>query len=105
MSYMKSITMCWLSFFIFINICAQTDKEYQSYLAHISAANSSLRLNEKTEAKRWLENAPQKFRGWEWNYLNKRIDESVVKFELKDDAPTKISHSQEIKNIDISNKE
>lgn len=48
---MKSITICWLSFFIIINLTAQPDIEYQSYLAHISAANSSLRLIEKKEAK------------------------------------------------------
>jgi len=66
---------------------------YQSYLSHISAANSSLRLNEKTEAQRWLQNAPKEFRGWEWNYLNNRIDESEAKLELKY-MPTKISYSK-----------
>ena len=96
---MKSITIFWLSFFIITNLTAQLDNEYQSYLAHISAANSSLRLNEKKEAKRWLEKAPEKFRGWEWNYLNNRIDGSIAKLELKNDSPTKISYSNNGKFI------
>ncbi|NWF90136.1 MAG: WD40 repeat domain-containing protein [Ignavibacteriaceae bacterium] len=69
------------------------DLIFQSYLAHISAANSSLRLNEKAEAKRWIENAPQKFRGWEWNYLNNRIDWSSLTFNTGEITPTKISYS------------
>ena len=96
---MKSITACWLSLFIITNITAQTDKAYQSYLAHISAANSSLRLNEKKEAKRWLQNAPQQYRGWEWNYQKGRIDGSFAVFEFKDDAPTKISYSNDGKYV------
>jgi len=96
---MKSITICWLSFFIVINLTAQSDIEYQSYLAHISAANSSLRLNEKKEAKRWLDNTPEQHRGWEWNYLNNRIDGSIAKFELKDDSPTKINYSHDGKYV------
>lgn len=71
-----------------------SDNYFRSYLAHISAANSSLRLNEKAEAKRWLGNAPIEFRSWEWNYLNNRIDESIAKLELKDITPTKITYSQ-----------
>jgi len=51
----------------FINgICSQTfarqnkkspasNAEFQSYLAHLAAANASLRLNETAEAKRWLQ--------------------------------------------------
>jgi WD40 repeat protein len=96
---MKTIITISLAFFIAVNIFAQTDKKYQSYLAHISAANSSLRLNEKKEAKRWLENAPEQYRGWEWNYLKNRIDGSIAKFELKDDSPTKISYSHDGKFV------
>ena len=95
---MKAITIC-LFLVIITNAFTQTDKEYQSYLAHISAANSSLRLNEKKEAKRWLENAPQQYRGWEWNYLNKRIDGSVDRYESKDVTPTKISYSNNGKYV------
>ncbi|NUO78920.1 WD40 repeat domain-containing protein, partial [candidate division KSB1 bacterium] len=67
---------------------AQTSKpalftaEYQSYLAHIAAANASLRLNEAGEAKRWLVAAPEQWRNWEWRYLNARSDNSMAKMTL-----------------------
>lgn len=77
----------------------KSDVIYQSYLAHITAANSSLRLNEKGEAKRWLENTPSEFRGWEWNYLNNGIEGSTAKLELKDITPTKITYSQNGKYV------
>ena len=51
--------------------------EYQSYLAHISAANASLRLHETAEAKKWLAAAPSEYRGWEWHMLTRRADQSV----------------------------
>lgn len=49
-------------FFMFVLTCfslpqKDIDFRYQSYLAHISATNASLRLNEKVEAERWLQNA------------------------------------------------
>src|SRR5262245_31274556 len=39
--------------------------EYQSYLAHIAAASTSLRLHDTAAAKRWLASAPDKYRDWE----------------------------------------
>ncbi len=54
------------------------DPEYQSYLAHISAANASLRLHETAEAKRWLAPAPAKHRGGEWHMLSRRADQSLA---------------------------
>jgi WD40 repeat protein len=50
---------------------------YQSYLAHISAANASLRLNEPNEARRWLESAPGEYRGWEYDFISASLDKSV----------------------------
>lgn len=41
------------------------EPDYQSHLAHVAAANASLRLNEAAEAKRWLAAAPEKYRNWE----------------------------------------
>jgi len=63
---------------LLITNCANGQKQiidpaYDSYLAHIAAANASLRLFDGVEAKRWLESAPEKFRGCEWNYLNNAI--------------------------------
>ncbi|MEK7728810.1 MAG: hypothetical protein AAB354_10385, partial [candidate division KSB1 bacterium] len=76
-----------LAFSLFINAAAlaQTSSltpEYQSYLAHVAAANASLRLNEAGEAKRWLAAAPMKPRNWEWRYLNARSDNSIAKIAL-----------------------
>ena len=62
------------------------EAEYQSYLAHVAAANASLRLNEAGEAKRWLAAAPEKYRHWEWRYLQARSDNSITKIDL-DAAP------------------
>ena len=48
---------------------AAKSPDYSSYLAHIAAASSALRLNEGPEAKRWVDAAPLAHRGWEWRYL------------------------------------
>lgn len=61
--------------------------EYQSYLAHIAAANASLRLNEAAEAQRWLAAAPAKHRNWEWRYLNARSDKSTAALKFAGAAP------------------
>lgn len=53
--------------------------EYRSYLAHIAAADGALRLNESSEAQRWLDAALPGERGWEWRYLNALTDESWKK--------------------------
>ncbi len=51
--------------------------EWQSYLAHIGAAEASLRLNEISAAKRWLAKAPGSFRNWEWSYFSSQVDQSL----------------------------
>ncbi len=48
----------------------------RSYLAHIGAADASLRLNETGAALRWLEGAPPEHRNWEWRYLRALADQS-----------------------------
>lgn len=69
--------VCLLVFALGCHVVAQTsaDAEYRSYLAHIAAASSALRLNETGDAKRWLENSPAKHRGWEWSYLDARANQ------------------------------
>ncbi len=68
-------------------------QNYESYIAHIAAANSSLRLDEKSDAKRWIDNTPKNYRGWEWEYLSRNSDRSLVKFELKEGTPAKLAVS------------
>ncbi|MBK6724335.1 MAG: hypothetical protein IPG58_14045 [Acidobacteria bacterium] len=58
-------------FFFAVAISAQNGSiEYRSYLAHIAAASNALRVNETGEARRWIDAAPVKYRGWEWSFLN-----------------------------------
>lgn len=68
------------------NLYAQTASNpvYQSYLAHIAAANASLRLNEPVEARRWLETTPTVWRGWEFQFLAAQLDKSL---EVLDSLP------------------
>ncbi len=49
------------------------------YLAHLAAANSALRLNEASEARRWLDEIPEAARSWEWQLLNAKTDSSSCK--------------------------
>ena len=48
--------------------------ELQSYLAHIAAAQALLRLNETAAARRWLDQAPEPHRNWEWRYLMRKAE-------------------------------
>ncbi|MFN0012767.1 MAG: hypothetical protein ACKVS8_14105 [Phycisphaerales bacterium] len=48
-----------------------------SYLAHIGAADASLRLHDTGAARRWLDAAPPEHRGWEWRYLSALTDQSA----------------------------
>ncbi|HEX4954622.1 MAG TPA: WD40 repeat domain-containing protein [Thermoanaerobaculia bacterium] len=50
--------------------------ERKLYLASLASAEASLRLHETAAAKRWLAEAPERLRGWEWRYLSARADES-----------------------------
>jgi WD40 repeat protein len=57
------------------------DAEYRSYLAHTAAASQALRLYDTAEAKRWLAGAPVKYRGWEWHYINTKVEQSRATFK------------------------
>ena len=48
---------------------ARNDADWRSYVANLSAAESSLRFKEMAAAKRWLDLCPLALRGWEWFYL------------------------------------
>jgi WD40 repeat protein len=50
----------------------------QSYLANISAADKSLRLNEIKDAKQHLASCPPELRGWEWFHLNRTVEQSTL---------------------------
>lgn len=54
-----------------------TDPALESYLAHIAAADSAIKLHEPGEARRWLDHAPGQHRDWEWRLLDAAADESL----------------------------
>jgi len=51
--------------------------ERKSYLANLAAANASLRMRDSAEAKRLLAACPERYRGWEWYYLDRATDTSL----------------------------
>jgi hypothetical protein len=96
------LTVCCFPFFAAFSQNKKSpaiNPEYQSYLAHIAAANASLRLNEAGEAKRWLASAPEKYRGWEWRYLNARSDNSIATITFSDAPPNRVNYSPDGKTL------
>lgn len=71
----------------------QIDAQYQSYLAHIAAANSALRLHEAGDAKRWLNQAPGNHHSWEWRWLHHQSDTSVRQFKAESWSPVRADYS------------
>jgi WD40 repeat protein len=71
---MKSL-LIFLLVFVFVKSDASEHKlqRFQSYQAHIGAANHAIMLHETADAVHWLQQAPIELRGWEWHYLNKKI--------------------------------
>ena len=75
------------------------DESFQSYLAHITAANLSLKFNDTREAERWLQSAPEKYRGWEWDYLVNKIDQSLSTIKFNKTIPIEAHFSPDEKSI------
>lgn len=82
-------------------VLAQTppSQDPKNYLAHLAAANSCLRLNETTDAKRWLDEIPREARGWEWNLLKARSDSSIRSMQTVSWTPVRIDLSQDGKRL------
>jgi len=77
-------------------------QEYQSYLAHIAAANSAILLNRSPEARQWLETAPVKHRGWEWHFLNKYSNQSTGTYEISGEQPANFSLSPDGRSVALA---
>lgn len=74
MRHASCIALC-LSF----AACASTVRDeiqHASYLAHVAAADSALRLGELAEFRRWTQGAPENERNFEWRWLAARQDQS-----------------------------
>lgn len=52
--------------------------ERQTYIACMVAASSALRSHEVADADRQLQAAPAALRGWEWDHLRSRVDDSLA---------------------------
>ena len=59
------------------------NSEYELYLTQISAAEAFLQLKNISTARAYLESCSEEFRGLEWDFLNKYLDqsESILKPE------------------------
>ena len=61
---------------------AQVNSSFELYRSNIAAAQANMQLHQFAEARNWLNAAPEKYRAWEWNYLNYTLDQSIGKIEL-----------------------
>jgi len=69
------------------------DPTYRSYLAHVAAAEASLRLGEIGATRRWLEAAPAEHRGWEWKRLDAERDRSLRALRAHDEPVHALAYS------------
>jgi WD40 repeat protein/predicted Ser/Thr protein kinase len=49
---------------------------YQTYRARLAAAGAALSNHDVADAARQLDEAPVEYRGWEWDHLHSRLDDS-----------------------------
>ncbi|MBK9386967.1 MAG: protein kinase [Planctomycetes bacterium] len=52
--------------------------EQRAYSAHLAAAEAALHANDPVDARAHLQLAPERFRHWEWRYLEARLDPSRI---------------------------
>jgi WD40 repeat protein/serine/threonine protein kinase len=50
--------------------------QYQAYRAYMAAAGAAVANHDMLDAARNLESAPEALRGWEWQHLSSRLDDS-----------------------------
>lgn len=53
----------------------------QAYLANLSVADAAIESNAVCQARLRLESCPQELRGWEWSWLQSRLDRSLCTLE------------------------
>ncbi len=61
----------------------ERDATDQSYRARIAAATAALMQHDVVDAARHLGAAPEGLRGWEWNHLRSRLDDSKIVFSVR----------------------
>jgi WD40 repeat protein len=82
------------------------NNEYELYLTQISTAEAFLQLKNISTAKHYLEACDVKYRGLEWDFLNKYLDQSLS--TLKPDEANrftaiKLSHDGKLMTVGDSN--
>jgi len=63
--------------FAVVSARERREAEFQAYVANLAAASAALRRHDPAEARERLDRAPEAFRGWEWLYLESRLDGSA----------------------------
>jgi WD40 repeat protein len=56
--------------------------QHQAYRARIAAAGLALQSHDVADAARQLEAAPKTLRGWEWQHLHSRLDDSSQEIKI-----------------------
>jgi predicted Ser/Thr protein kinase len=59
---------------------------HEAYRASLVAAGAALSNHDVVAAARQLRDAPEEFRGWEWDHLHSRLDDSSAVLETPADA-------------------
>lgn len=66
-------------------IAAEARAQQQAYIVNLAAAAAALEQDEVIAAKRGLAYAPERYRGWEWQYLSNLTDASHMVIEGNED--------------------
>jgi WD40 repeat protein/serine/threonine protein kinase len=74
---------------------------YQTYRARVAAASAALTVHDVMDAARQLAEAPKELRGWEWDYLHSRLDDSVVVIRLGEKEDVQLVHSSDGSRIAV----
>ena len=72
-------------------LAAKEATDHQSYVAAIRGAATAARAGDTDAALRQLDAAPQRYRGWEWDWLRNTTDQSVSKFTLSQASAATLS--------------
>ncbi len=74
-------------------------KQLDYYRATLAAAEKAIWLNEVSEARYWLDAPQASLRGWEWNFLNGKLDESSKTVHTSGTVITDIQASPDGKTL------
>jgi WD40 repeat protein len=65
----------------------EREATYQTYRARLAAAVAALSNNDVADAARQLDAAPKELRGWEWQHISSRLDDSSEVLRLRPGDP------------------